>query len=142
MVSLNVVAMFPNIPLELVKKAVSDRWMKVKSHTKLDEEEFLKGLDFIMNSTKFKFDGKFYKLKFRTIGSVISLMLAEIFIKDLEKPLFERLGFVVSFYLRYVDDTLLCVPLDKLRTIINTSNNYYSRIQFTHEMEKTKESVF
>ena len=42
--------MFPNIPLELVKKAVSNRWIKVKSHTKLDEKEFLKGLDFIINS--------------------------------------------------------------------------------------------
>ena len=53
MISLDVVAMFPNIPLELVKKAVSNRFNKVKSHTKLDEKEFLKGLDFIMDSTKF-----------------------------------------------------------------------------------------
>ena len=43
MISLDVVAMFPNIPLELVKKAVSNRWIKVKSHTKLDGKEFLKG---------------------------------------------------------------------------------------------------
>ena len=59
MISLDVVAMFPNIPLELVKIAVSNRWIKVKSHTKLHEKEFLKGLDFIINSTKFKFNGKF-----------------------------------------------------------------------------------
>ena len=64
MISLDTVAMFPNIPLELVKKAVSNTWIKVKSHTKLDEKDFLKGLDFIMNSTKFKFNGKFYKQKF------------------------------------------------------------------------------
>ena len=84
MISLNVVAMFPNIPLELVKKAVSNRWIKVKSHTKLDEKEFLKGLDFIMNSTKFEFNGKIYKQKFGTpIGSVISPILAEIVVKDL-----------------------------------------------------------
>ena len=36
------------------------------SHRKLDEKEFLKGLDFIMNSTKSKFNGKFYKQKFGT----------------------------------------------------------------------------
>ena len=30
MISLHVVAMFPNIPLELVEKAVSKRWFKVK----------------------------------------------------------------------------------------------------------------
>ena len=38
MISLNVVAMFPNIPLDSVKKAVSNRWIKVKAHTKLDEK--------------------------------------------------------------------------------------------------------
>ena len=53
MISLDVFAMFPNIPLDLVKKAVLNRWIKVKSHTKLDKKEFLKGLDLIMNSTKF-----------------------------------------------------------------------------------------
>ena len=63
MISSDVVAMFLNIPLELVKKAVSNRLIKLKSHTKLDEKKFLKGVDFIMNSTKFKFkfNGKFYK---------------------------------------------------------------------------------
>ena len=43
MISLDVVAMFSNIKLEMVKKAVSNRWIKIKSHTKLDEKEFLKG---------------------------------------------------------------------------------------------------
>ena len=61
-----------------------------------------------MNSTKFKFNGKFYKQKFGTpIGSVISPMLAEIVMEDLEQTVFERLEFVVPFYFRYVDDTLL-----------------------------------
>ena len=56
MISLDVIAMFPNIPLELVKENVSNRWIKVKSHRNLDEKKFLKGLDFIMNSAKFKFN--------------------------------------------------------------------------------------
>ena len=52
----------------------------------IDEKEFLKGLDFIMNSIKFKFDGKFYKRKFGTpVGSFISPMLAEIVMEDLER---------------------------------------------------------
>ena len=38
MISLNVVAIFPNIPLDLVKKTVSNRWIKVKLHTKLDKK--------------------------------------------------------------------------------------------------------
>ena len=88
-----------------------------------------------MNSTKFKFNGKFYKQKFGTsVGSVISPMLSEIVMEDLEKTVFERLEFVVIFYFRYVDDTLLCVPLDKLQKVIDTFSDYHPRIQFTHEI--------
>ena len=86
-------------------------------------------LDFIRNSTKFKFNGKFYKQKFSTpIRSVISPMLAEIVMEDLERSVFERLGFVLPFYFRYVDDTLLCVLLDKLQIVIDTFNDYHPRI--------------
>ena len=112
MISLDVVAMFLNIPLDLVKEAVSNRWIKVKSHTKLDKTEFLKGLDFIMNSTKFNFNGKFYKQKFGTpIGSVYSPILAEIVMEDLEKTVFERLEFVVSFFFLGMLTILYCVYL-------------------------------
>ena len=118
MISLAVFAMFPNIPLELVKKAISNRWIKVKSHTKLDEKGSLKGLDFIMNSTKFKFNSKSYKQNFGTpIGSVIPPMLAEIVMEDLERTVFERLEFFLLFSFRYVDDILLCVPLENLQTV-------------------------
>ena len=83
----------------------------------------------IMNSTKFKFNTKFYKQKFGTpIGSVISPVLDEILKEGLEKSVFERLGFDVPFYFRYVNETLLCVPLDKLQTIIDTINDYHTII--------------
>ena len=68
-------------------------------------------------------------------------MLAEIVMEDLEKTVFERLEFVVAFYFRYAD-TLLCVPLDKLQTVIDTFNDYRPRIQFTHEMERNNRIIF
>ena len=93
--------------------------------------------------TKFKFNGKFYKQKIGTpIGSVISPMLAEIVMEDLEKTIFERVEFAVPFSFRYVDDTLLCVPLDKLQKVIDTFNDYHPRIQFTHEMERNNKISF
>ena len=69
-------------------------------------------------------------------------MLAEIVIKDLEKTVFVRLKFVAPFYFRYVDDTFLCVPLDKLQKLIDNFNNYHPRIQFTHEMERKNSISF
>ena len=89
-----------------------------------------------INCPEFIFNGKFYKQKFGTpIRFVISPMLAEIVMEDLEKTVFERLEFVVPFYFRYVDDTLLCVPLEKLQTVIDAFNDYHPRIQFIHEMK-------
>ena len=62
--------------------------------------------------------------------------------KDSEKSVFERLGFFVPFYFRYVDDTLLCVSLDKLQTVIDSFNDCNPRIQFTHEMERNNRIHF
>ena len=45
-------------------------------------------------------------------------------------------------YFRYVDDTLLCVLLDKLQTVIDAFNDYITRIQFTHEMERNNRIIF
>ena len=48
----------------------------------------------------------------------------------------------MPFYFRCVDDTLLCVPLDKLQTVIGTCNDYHPRLQFSHEMERNNRISF
>ena len=63
-------------------------------------------------------------------------MLAEIVMEDLERTVFQRLRIFVPFYFWYLYDTLLCVHLDKLQTVIDTFNDYHPRIQFTDEMER------
>ena len=96
-----------------------------------------------MNYTKFKFNGKFYKQKFgNPIGSVISPMVSEIVMEDLERTVCERLGFIVHFYFRYVDDSLLCVPLDKMQKVIDAISDYHPKIQFTHKMERNNRISF
>ena len=93
------------------------------------KKSFSKDWISLINSTKFKFNGKFYKQKFGTpIGSLISPMLAEIVMEDLERSVFERLGFVL--------------PLEKLQIVIDTFNDYHQRIQFTHEMERNNRISF
>ena len=87
-----------------------------------------------MNSTKFKFVGKFYKHKFSTpICSVISPILAEIVMKDLDKCILERLRFVFLFCFQYVNNILLCVLLGKLQTVVDNFKDHYPRIQFTYD---------
>ena len=55
--------------------------------------------------------------------------------EDLEEFVFEKLDFKLPFYFRYVDDTILCVPLHKLQTLIDSFNSFHPRMQFTYEKE-------
>ena len=81
--------------------------------------------------------------KFGTpIDSVISPVLAEIVMEDLEKSVFERLGFVVRFYIPYVGDTLLCVPLDKLQTLKILSTTITQEFNLLMKWKKAIELVF
>ena len=62
-------------------------------------------------------------------------MLAEIVMEDLEMSIFERLGFVLPFYFRSVDDTLLCVPLYKLQIVIDTFNEFNLAMKWKETVE-------
>ena len=89
-----------------------------------------------MNSTYFKFNGKFYKQKFGTpISSVIYPILFEIVMEDWEEFVLEKLDFELPFYFRYVDDTILFVPLHKIQILIDSFNSFHPRMQFTYERE-------
>ena len=76
------------------------------------------------------------------MGSLISPMFAEIVMEDLGKYVFEKLGFVVPFYFRYVDDTLLCVPLDKLQTIIDFLTTITQEFNLPMKWKETIELAF
>ena len=69
------------------------------------------------------------------IGSVISPILAEIVMEDLEEFVFGKLDFELPFYFWYVDDTILCVPLHKIQIFIDSFNSFHPRMQFTYERE-------
>jgi len=56
LVSFDVVSLFTNIPLELVNHSITKRWDEIKRNTKIPLNEFLNGINFIMNSSYFKFN--------------------------------------------------------------------------------------
>ena len=96
-----------------------------------------------MNSTYFKFNGKFCKQKFGTpIGSAISPILAKIVMEDLEEFVFKKLDFELPFYFRYVGDTILYVPLHKIHILIYSFNSFHPRMQFTYDREINNRKSF
>ena len=53
-----------------------------------------------------------------------------------EEFVFNKLIFDLPFYFWYVDDTILCVPLDKLKTIIDGFKRFLNEIYINIEIQK------
>ena len=89
-----------------------------------------------MEQTFFQFDHQFYRQTFGTpTGSPISPTLADFVMQDLEAVIFDRLDFDIPVYFRYVDDTFLLIPKDKVLDTLTKFNSYHNRLQFTYEIE-------
>jgi len=111
LISLDVVSLFTNIPLNLAIDSASNRWCHISRGTQIPKKEFLNALKLILESTYFKFNNKIYKQKFGTpMGSPLSPIMAEMVLQDLEKKALNLLKIDIPFYHRYVDDVALAIP--------------------------------
>jgi len=76
------------------------------------------------------------------MGSLLSPVLADLVMQDVELEAMKQLDFTFPFYYRYVDDILLLTPSDKVDTILNTFNNIHDRLKFTVEYENNRSISF
>ncbi|KAL6419279.1 hypothetical protein ACFW04_014008 [Cataglyphis niger] len=106
MISLDVTALFTNIPKELVLRAIEKRWNDIALNTKFNLSQFL------------------YAIFGSSMGSPLSLILADIVMDDLETHCLGLLSFAIPVYYRYVDDIFAIVPrakIDEINVIFNNS---------------------
>ena len=136
LVSLDVTALFTNIPQELVMQAIEKRWYYIAQFTKFSLTQFLHAIELILSSTSFVFNGQVYEQIFGSpMGSPLSPILADIVMDDLEVHCLESLNFKISTFLRYVDDIFAIIPRSKINEVLNAFNNYHPRLKFTFEIE-------
>lgn len=58
-----------------------------------------------------------------------------------QDEIISKLKFKLPFFLRYVDDILTAVPIDKKQQILDAFNSYDGRLQFTNEKEKDNKNL-
>jgi len=143
LVSLDVISLFTNVPLDLAFESISKRWTYLEHNTKVTERDFLLAIKFVLSSTYFTFNKKIYKQTYGTpMGSPLSPVIADVVMRDLETACLNRIKFQLTFYSRYVDDIVMAVPSDKIDLILKTFNDYHDRLKFTIEYEESRSLSF
>jgi len=143
LLSLDVTALFTNVPLNLAMNGISNRWARIEQFTDIPKNEFLMAVKLVLSSTYFTFNNIIYKQTYGTpMGSPLSPIVADIVMQDLETECINNVDFHLTFYYRYVDDIILASPKDKIDLILESFNNYHERLKFTVEHEKDRSLSF
>lgn len=69
------------------------------------------------------------------MGSTISSTVANLAMENMEKEIRSKLDYVPHVYKTYVDDCILCIPVNKLDYTHLVFSSYHPRIQFTIEKQ-------
>lgn len=118
LVSLDVISLFTNVPLDLTIKCLNRRWNFIKRNTIILKDEFMDAVSFILKSIFFKFNYRIYKQTFGTpMDSPLSSIIADIVLQDLEKETLNSLDFSLPFYYRYMDNIILAVLINFQKTL-------------------------
>jgi len=109
--------------------------MTIYSRTHSYPKKLILATKFVLQSTFFHFNNKYYKQTFGApMGSPLSPIVADLVLQKLESQTISKLPFKLDFYYRYVDDIALSAPLSGLDDLLDTFNSFHPRLKFTMEI--------
>lgn len=134
LISIDVVSLFTNVPLDLTMDSITRRWHYIESKCTIPRDDFLWAVHFVLSSTYFLFNDICYQQTYGTpIGSPLSPVIADITLQDIEERAIETLSISLPFYYRYVDDIVLAVPSSFFNEVLHIFNAFHPRLQFMME---------
>ena len=145
MVSFDVKSLFTSVPTDEACDIARSRLeaemereeSRVRALTGMDVEDIVFLLKLCLNTTYFQVNNKFYHQKQgAAMGSPVSVIVANLFMEELEKRALESFGQGVRVWRRYVDDTFVVVKKEQVGALHRHLNNQSDGISFTVEEER------
>jgi hypothetical protein len=143
MISLDVINLYPSIPLHLIIKSIEKRWDEIKNLTDITITYFLEIIQLCYKNSYCSYNGNLYRqILGLPMGSPISCILADFVMNDLITDTMRKFEFEIPIFHKYVDDLILGIPSDKTDIVLTTFNQYCRYLQFTIEVESEMKIPF
>lgn len=138
MVSFDIKALFPNVPVKEAIEYLEEWLMKQKNDTgwKYKVKKYIKLARLCMNENHFTFRGKYYKsTNGVNMGNPLSGFISEIFLAKLEEKLEEK-RMMPKLWIRYVDDIFAVIDREEVEETLRELNGMHKNMKFTLEVEE------
>ncbi|GBP03619.1 hypothetical protein EVAR_91306_1 [Eumeta japonica] len=137
LISLDVVSLFPSIPVDLARQIIESKWDKIREYTDIDKDFFLSIVGFCIDDSRyFQYKKKVYiQKRGLPMGSPASPVVADIVMEELLDCCIEKLAIRPKIITKYVDDLFCVVSEGEVDNILDVFNSYHVDIKFTIEKE-------
>ena len=145
MVSFDVQSLFTSVPTDVACEVARSRLESefereesiIRAKTSLDVEDIILLLRLCLNTTYFQVNGQYYAQKQVTaMGSPISVVVANLFMENIEEKALQSFTCEVKVWKRYVDDTFVVLKAKDLDALHGHLNTQADGVAFTVEREK------
>ena len=76
------------------------------------------------------------------MGSPVSVVVANLYMEDLEKTVLSDFMEFIKLWIRFVDDVFCVIKIAKIQSLLSKLNTHSPSIEFTVEKEKDKKLPF